>query len=291
MFITVLTPTYNRAHTLHRVFASIQKQTLKKEDGRYIFEWIVVDDGSEDNTKELVTSWQKQVDWPLEYVYQKNKGKAHAIANAIGVAKGELCLIADSDDEFLPDTFELFHKIWSLFSEDEKEKCGGIGVLCQDQFGQRVGCDYPITNVLLPAQKSVLGWKDIGLGETWAALKTKNLQKAFAIPQEAKDLHFIPESFFWDRIVFELQPYAYYINKVQRIYYREEKDSISKDIRERYPDSFFFESKWFVTKYPSVLLRYPKLYIKHLLKLFYFYWKKRKKEWDGSRENLGLFSK
>ena len=278
MFITVLTPTYNRAHTLHRVFASIQKQTLKKQDGRYVFEWIVVDDGSEDNTKELVTSWQKQVDWPIEYVYQKNKGKAHAIANAIGIAKGELCLIADSDDEFLPDTFEVFHKIWSLFNEDEKEKCGGIGVLCQDQYGQRIGCDYPITNVLLPAQKSVLGWKDIGLGETWAALKTKNLQKAFAIPQEAKDLRFIPESFFWDRIVFELQPYAYYINKVQRIYYREEKDSISKDIRERYPESFFFESKWFVTKYPNVLLRYPKLYIKHLLKLFYFYWKKQKKE-------------
>ncbi len=271
MFITVLTPTYNRARTLHRVFESIQKQTLKKQDGKYIFEWIIVDDGSEDNTKELVEMWQKKVDWPILYLFQENRGKAHALANGITFAKGELCLIADSDDAFLADTFEVFYNIWHRFDTKEKELCGGIGVLCQDQYGKRVGCDYPIAQRLLPAYETVLGWKDIGLGETWAALKTSNLKKAFVVPKSAEKLQFIPESFFWDRIVFELKPYAYYVNKIQRIYYRNEADSISKNIRKRYPEGFLFESQWFVTKYYSIVLKYPRLYVKHLLKLIYYY--------------------
>ena len=50
-FLSILTPTYNRANKLHRVFESIQNQTLKKVDNKYIFEWIVVDDGSSDNIR------------------------------------------------------------------------------------------------------------------------------------------------------------------------------------------------------------------------------------------------
>ncbi len=65
LFLTVFTPTYNRAHTLHRVYESIRSQTLQKVDGKYIFEWIVVDDGSTDNTAELIERWRNEADFTL----------------------------------------------------------------------------------------------------------------------------------------------------------------------------------------------------------------------------------
>jgi len=277
LFLTVFTPTYNRRHTLHRVYESICKQTLQKVNDKYIFEWIIVDDGSSDGTKELVEKWQKESKFPIRYFYQENKGKPFASVKGIEEAKGELFLFADSDDEFLPETFETFYNIWEGFNDEEKAKCGEIGVLCKDQFGRRIGCDYPIEHQLIPSIEAVFGWRDIGLGETWAVIKTENLKKAFKIPDEAKHLKFIPESFFWSRIVFEIQPFSYFINKVLRVYYKNESDSISNNIREKYPEGFLFESKWFVTKYWKIFWRYPKVYLKHLIKLIYFSYKMRGK--------------
>ena len=270
LFLTVFTPTYNRADKLHRVYESIKKQTLQKVDDRYMFEWVVVDDGSRDDTKQLVQAWQKEAGFPIRYFYQENQGKPAASRKGIEEAKGELFLFADSDDEFLGETFETFYGVWTNFDENEKERCGGIGVLCEDQFGRRVGCDYPITHKLIPSLETVLKWRDIGLGETWAVLKTENLKKAFTIPEEAKHLKFIPESFFWSRIMFELQPYSYFLNKVLRVYYRNESDNISSDIRLKYPEGFLFESKWYVTHYWRFAWKYPKVYSKHMVKLIYF---------------------
>ncbi len=270
LFLTVFTPTYNRKHTLHRVYKSICKQTLQKVDDKYIFEWIIVDDGSSDGTKELVLSWQKEADFPIRYFYQENQGKPIASRKGIEEAKGELFLFADSDDEFLSKTFETFYNVWNSFTDEEKKKCGGIDVLCKDQFGNRIGCDFPICDQFIPSLTTSFGWRDLKLGETWAALKTKNLKNAFLIPKEAKKLKFIPESFFWSRIIFEYKPLSFPVNKVLRIYYKNEGQNISQNVRDKYPEGFLFESKWFITKYKWILFKYPKIYIKHLLKYIYF---------------------
>jgi len=271
LLISVLTPTYNREKKLYRVFESIKKQTLKKIDGKYFFEWVIVDDGSSDNTKGLVEKWQKEVDWPIKYIYQENRGKAFALSRGLREINSEWTLIADSDDEFKEDTFETFVNVINNFTKEEREKCGGISVLCEYQDGKRVGCDYPIENKLIPTKDIYFKWRNIPLGETWALLKTKNLKKVFLdIPKEAKNLKFIPESFFWDRIVFEIEPlYSYPINKVLRVYYKED-DNISHNIRKKYPDSFLFESKYFITHYWKYFFYMPKAYVKHLIKFFYF---------------------
>ncbi|UCN01131.1 glycosyltransferase family 2 protein [Sulfurimonas sp. SWIR-19] len=280
MLITVFTPTYNRKNKLHRVYDSLKNQTLKTIDNKCIFEWIIVDDGSTDNTKELIEEWKKEVQFPIYYFYQDNQGKPLASRKGIEEARGELFLFADSDDEFLPETFETFYAIWQRFSDEEKKKCGGIGALCEDQFGKRIGCDYPVTDQLIPSLKTIFGWRDIGLGETWAALKTKNLKKAFKIPDEAKHLKFIPESFFWTRIVLEIQSYSFFINKVLRIYYKNESDNISDNIRFQYPEGFLFESKWFITKYPWIVFQSPKNYIKHMIKYIIYSAVMKKSVWQ-----------
>ena len=65
--LTIFTPAYNRAYTLHKCYESLKKQTNKD------FEWLIIDDGSTDNTRELVQSWIEENIIPIKYHYQKNQ--------------------------------------------------------------------------------------------------------------------------------------------------------------------------------------------------------------------------
>lgn len=66
---TVFTATYNRAHTLPRVYESLKRQTLRD------FEWLIVDDGSVDNTRQLVQAWCAEADFPIRYLWQEHAHK------------------------------------------------------------------------------------------------------------------------------------------------------------------------------------------------------------------------
>ena len=90
--ITVFTPTYNRAYSLPRLFESLQRQTYRD------FEWVVVDDGSTDDTRELCERFAHGATFPMHYYWQKNSGKHVAINLGANVAGGEWFFILDSDD-------------------------------------------------------------------------------------------------------------------------------------------------------------------------------------------------
>ena len=64
--LTIFTPTYNRAHTLVRTYQSLCHQTCKD------FEWLIIDDGSIDNTSDIVKIWITEADFKIKYIYQKN---------------------------------------------------------------------------------------------------------------------------------------------------------------------------------------------------------------------------
>ena len=99
--ITVFTPTYNRAYILENLYRSLQRQTCKT------FEWLVVDDGSADNTKELFERWQQEDNFfPIRYVKQENGGKCRAINQGLKLADGELFFTVDSDDYLTDDALE-----------------------------------------------------------------------------------------------------------------------------------------------------------------------------------------
>lgn len=97
-FITILTPTYNRASLLPRLFDSLLRQTYKD------FEWIVVDDGSTDNTQEVLAGLKGRCGdaFPMTCLYKENGGKHTAVNMGVQLAKGDLTLILDSDDELPP---------------------------------------------------------------------------------------------------------------------------------------------------------------------------------------------
>lgn len=84
------------------MYKSLLKQTNQD------FEWIIVDDGSKDETAELVNRWKEEKKLNICFLQQANKGKFRTLVDTIGRAKGEWFLIADSDDEFVSNTIDVF---------------------------------------------------------------------------------------------------------------------------------------------------------------------------------------
>lgn len=98
-FLTIFTPTYNRAHTLPRLFESLKRQTTMD------FEWLVIDDGSIDSTSALFEIWlNEDVGFAIRYYKVENGGKNRAINIALKLASGQAFMILDSDDKLTEDS-------------------------------------------------------------------------------------------------------------------------------------------------------------------------------------------
>ncbi len=95
--ISILTPTYNRAFTLKRLFESLLAQIDKD------FEWIIVDDGSTDNTKDLIELFKSDAEIPIHYFYKENNGKPSALNYGATKCNGDYIFIVDSDDALTND--------------------------------------------------------------------------------------------------------------------------------------------------------------------------------------------
>ena len=117
MTVTVLTPTFNRERVLRSLWDSLQKQTVKD------FEWLVVDDGSTDGTKDLITQLQEKSDFPIRYIYKNNGGKHTALNVGIQTICSELTFIVDSDDCVTDDAVELILKIHKKY-RSQNNICG-----------------------------------------------------------------------------------------------------------------------------------------------------------------------
>lgn len=117
MTVTVLTPTFNRGGGLQSLWDSLQKQTVKE------FEWLVVDDGSTDGTKDLITQLQEKSDFPIRYIYKSNGGKHTALNVGIQTICSELTFIVDSDDCVTDDAVESILKIHKKY-RSQNNICG-----------------------------------------------------------------------------------------------------------------------------------------------------------------------
>lgn len=119
--LTVFTCTYNRAHTIGRTYESLCRQTCKD------FIWLVVDDGSTDNTSELVKQWQKKDnDFEIRYAYKENGGLHTGYNKAIELMGTELCVCIDSDDWMPDDAVDVIIKAWE--KADNKDIAGIVGL-------------------------------------------------------------------------------------------------------------------------------------------------------------------
>jgi glycosyltransferase involved in cell wall biosynthesis len=104
--VCVFTPTYNRAYVLPKLYKSLVSQTS------HDFSWLVVDDGSTDNTAELVHGWQAEGLVPITFIRQENGGKQRATNTGMEHCKDELFFVVDSDDYLVPTAIEQVVEVW-----------------------------------------------------------------------------------------------------------------------------------------------------------------------------------
>ena len=132
--ITVFTPAYNRAHTLPRTYESLKRQNNKN------FIWLIIDDGSTDNTKELVNSWiNNNPDFEIRYIYKENGGMHTAHNVAYQNITTELNVCIDSDDCLADNAIDKILNFWD--SHDHENYAGIIG-LDSDLQGNLIGKDF-----------------------------------------------------------------------------------------------------------------------------------------------------
>ena len=137
--LTIFTPAYNRAYTLHLGYEALLRQTCKD------FEWLIIDDGSTDNTRELVEGWIAENRIPIRYHYQENQGMHGAHNTAYRLIDTELNTCIDSDD-YMPD--DAVEKIITFWKENGSDTVAGIIGLDADFNGNLIGTPFVKNNQL-----------------------------------------------------------------------------------------------------------------------------------------------
>lgn len=212
---TVFTPTYNREHTLHRVYESLQAQTFRD------FEWIIVDDGSTDATQALIAQWQAAAEFPIVNLHQANSGKHVAFNRAVAAAKGALFLVIDSDDGFTADALSTMLDAWNEI--EDQSAYTGIVVLAKYDNGEVSGDPFPSSPFDTDALS--LNYKHRLPGERWGFHRTEVLRE-FPFPEDNQHVRFVPENIVWDAIARKYKIRC--INRVLRIYYQDSGNQVTR---------------------------------------------------------------
>ena len=185
MQLTIVTPAYNRADKLPALYESLCRQT--SDD----FNWLVVDDGSQDGTKQVIEKMEQEGRLLISYLYKPNGGKHTALNLAIKTVKTELFFIVDSDDVLTPDAVETVLRDWDRVRD--QDLCG-IGYLRGYDSSKVIGDRYTAdglvdTFINERYNRGINGDK----AEVWV---TKCLQEAGGFPEYPGE-RFISESVLW----------------------------------------------------------------------------------------------
>lgn len=139
MKISILTASYNRGEELNRLYTSL---VVNSNSGGVGIEWLVMDDGSTDKTKTIVTNFIKQNIIEIKYFYQENQGKMAAINNLVKYATGDVIVECDSDDYFTVGAFDTIKKYSDILWNNENE-IYALVFLRQNEKGNNMGNKFP----------------------------------------------------------------------------------------------------------------------------------------------------
>lgn len=135
--ISVLTATYNRANLLSKLYESIVNNLKENIE----VEWLIMDDGSTDETKNVINKYAGENKLQIKYFSQENQGKMQAINNLIEYAKGDLIIECDSDDYFTNNAFEIIRDEYEK-NKTQIQECYGLCFLKFDQTGKNMGYNF-----------------------------------------------------------------------------------------------------------------------------------------------------
>lgn len=186
--ITVFTPTYNRAYIINKLYESLCRQDNKD------FEWIIVDDGSTDNTEEVVTGFINQDKINIRFFRHQNGGKHRAINFAVKEAKGELFFIVDSDDHIYDNAIDIILNYYKDIKGNNE--IAGLSFNRTYPDGSPIGL---VSNFdIIDCSCLVFRYKYHIMGDQAEIYRT-DILKQFPFP-EIKGEKFCPEALVWNRI-------------------------------------------------------------------------------------------
>lgn len=261
-YFTIITPIYNRAYCIERVFNSVKKQTFKD------FEYIIIDDGSTDNIDEKVENFMNNTDIPILYIKKENGG-VHTARNAgIQNGRGKLVIFLDSDDELTPDSLELSYNEWNRIPKTERNDYFQMKALCITQNGNQIGKDFP-NNI------NELNWKKrVKVARSYkvdhSGVRQLKIMKENPWP-EPKYVKFVIENVLWAKL--DKKYKSWYFNDKLKIVHIDNEDHISncnKSVVQKWGLQTCINNYWQITYY----LNNKKIYInnlKHYIKLLMEY--------------------
>ena len=249
MRLTVFTPTYNRKELLARVYESLRAQTVKN------FEWLIVDDGSTDDTGSEVEKWIGKKEITIRYHYRKNGGKMRAHNTGVQLSDCPLFVCLDSDDIFVPTAVEELLAAYDEAKKNESEgqKVGGVvahkGCTSEKLLGSS---KFPKLKTSTLFGLYLAGFE----GETTLMYETKLLLD-HPFP-EIEGEKYVPEDYIYDKIdkvcVLAVLPRIITVCEIVDGGYTDS----AKELRKNNPNAFylFFEQRGRITPLSLLKLKY-----------------------------------
>ena len=245
MKLTIFTPTFNRAYILGNLYSSLRKQTSRA------FEWIIVDDGSTDDTETLVNGWIAEADFDIVYRKQSNQGKHIAINEGVRLATGNLFCVVDSDDFLSADAAEKILAHWEKYGAGREEVSG---IISYKRF-----LDGRISGTLIPSEIQYCILRDASRkynsrGEKLVIHRTDILRQ-YPYPQFAGE-NFLGESYVYNQID---EKYKMSVMNDAVYWFDYQNDGLSRDFRRLYrnnPQGFyliFAQNSRYLTNVPEKL--------------------------------------
>ncbi|MGV4414994.1 glycosyltransferase family A protein [Chryseobacterium sp. T1] len=257
--ITIVTPSYNRAHTLQRVYDSLKNQTFKD------FKWIIMDDGSTDNTKEIVASFQAESLLDIDYFWNENQHKFVTVFEGVKKITSAYFMVVDSDDSYPANALEtLYNEVEKIPNQSEFISVMGLS---QSEQGAIVGDPYP--NNSFDGSIFDMRYKYKVRGDKFGIFITATYQgllKDFDYSQY-KGKGYIPQAVFFN--TYDARGVkTRFVNKIVRNYHLDEADQNSvSNTRWTGKNTFgLMEGHLsFLNSYGTKLLSYPKALIRNMI--------------------------
>lgn len=242
--ITLFTPTYNRAHLLSRLYNSILIQDVID------VEWLIVDDGSIDDTEALIENFKKESIINIRYYKKSNGGKHTAINFGLQYAKGELFFIIDSDDVLAENALKIIKTHYQSIKNNDKI-CGIVG-LSQYIDKQEIVGDYFLKN------DWEVSFADIYLkyhleGDKAVAFKTEVLRK-YSFPEKQR-IRFVFEAVVWHEMSKKYNVLA--LNKIVQFVEYQKSGVSDSSFKKWYIQSLAFSFFHLIKNKTYPLLKYP----------------------------------
>lgn len=266
---SVFTATFNRANLLPRVYESLVQQTLKD------FEWIIVDDGSNDNTTEVVNQFISENKLrAIQYVKKENGGKHTAWRVATDFFKADYVIAIDSDDTLLPQALEIFDRYWKdLENHPDYNDFWEVKGRAQYENGSMVG--KPLPAKIFDSDYDEISFKYKNKAEMQGCRKTSVLKKEAKVPEDFIFKEYcscLAESIRWSRAARIYR--TRFFDEIVRVYYFDSKDQIStsnknqRTLKRTYNN--LIAAKYTLDERRDLMLKWDKIsYLKTLAVILY----------------------